>query len=205
MRTFPNLHRLRRLPILWWASVIALAFVIGSLVAGTVSRAEAAAQRYEGVVHVAVAAKTVEPGAIISAGDIRYDDRPRAFLPDSPTVDNPVGRVASSAMVAGEVFVDAKLAPGGLSSVAALLHPAERAVSVPNSKVGLRLKVNDSVDVIGSFGSTDETALTLAEAARVVDVSEDSVTVAVAKSEAPRVALVASKGHVSLALSSFAR
>lgn len=202
MRTFPNLRRIRRLPIAWWAAVISLAVIAGVFVASTVSRAEAAADRYEGLIKVAVATSNLEAGSSIGNEDIRFENRPRAFLPASPIVESPSGRIASTPMVAGEVFTESKVAPGGLSSVAALLRNGERAVSVPNKKDGLRLQIDDTVDIIGSFGNSHESALTLASAGRVVDVGESSATVAVIAQDAPRVALATANGQVALAISS---
>ncbi len=133
---------------------------------------------------------------------------PAAFLPE--------GWVGSAAAVVGRTVVvplfrnapvlRAQVAPDGLRGVAALVPPGARAVAVPTGGVTPKLRTGDLVDVLATFEGEaragEEPTVEVAAAALVVDVGEESATVAVTPDEARRVAFALSAGGVALALRS---
>jgi hypothetical protein len=102
------------------------------------------------------------------------------------------GEVAAAWIGAGEIVHEHRLAPAGLSPVAALLPPGTRGVAVPLGLAPLPVEVGDRVDVHG--------ATRLASDALVIAVHEEAVTVAVDAADAARVAYEASNGTVTLVL-----
>ena len=201
----PSLRR-RRLrparPSLYWTAAIGLAAVTALVVQGLVARAEDARHRWGDVVDVPVAATELSPGEVVDASDVVMQRWPEALLPPGAVDEAPVGRVVVSPVLAGEPFVRARIAPEGLSPVAALLPPGTLAVAVPAP--ALALEVGDRVDVLATFDPSltgdEDPSFAVAEAAVVVAVSDDSVTVAVTEAEAPLVAFALAQGIVTLAL-----
>lgn len=188
---------LRRRPAPFWLMALALSLVTGATVTRLLGDAAAAADRYGGLRPALVATTDLEPGAVLGPGDTELREVPAAFLPDGALSGPADGAVLTAAVVAGEALVEARLAPAGTSPVAALLPPGTRGVAVPTGPGALRLRVGDVVDVLATF----ETAVTVAVDAPVVDVGPDAVTIAVATSDAPRVALALTAGAVTLVLS----
>ena len=115
----------------------------------------------------------------------------------------------TAAIVAGEVVSSRRLAPSGLDGLAALVPSGRRAIAVPTEGTGLRLQVDDRVDVLdpsselsisgGSSGSSG-TGDAVARDAIVIAVDDTAVTVAVTEAEARRVATALSHGTPVLAL-----
>jgi Flp pilus assembly protein CpaB len=112
-------------------------------------------------------------------------------------------------VAAGEPLVAERLAPHGLMGVAALVPTGQRAVAIPIGPLAAPpLTVGDLVDVLAVVvvaeqqqGPTpDRPSFPLVEAALVVDVGEQSISVAVPEADAPRLAWVLANGSVVLAL-----
>jgi hypothetical protein len=106
-----------------------------------------------------------------------------------------------------------RLAPQGLTGVAALVPAGHRAVAVPIGPLAAPpLTIGDLVDVLAvvpvaaeaagapRVQSGDEPSFPLVEAALVVDVGEQSIAIAVPDADAPRMAWVLTNGSVVLAL-----
>ena len=189
-------------PSLYWTAAIGLAALTALVVHGLVARAEEARRRWGDVVDVPVAATKLAPGDVVDEADVVVQRWPAALLPAGALADPPVGRVVVAPVLAGEPFVRGRLAPEGLSPIAALLPPGTLAVAVPAP--ALALAVGDRVDVLATFDPSvtgdSEPSFAVAEAAVVVAVGPDSVTVAVSEHEAPRVAFALAQGVVTLAL-----
>ena len=126
---------------------------------------------------------------------------------DATTAEPPVGAVVRQPILAGEPVAPSRLAPDGLTGVAALVPAGERAVAVAVGPAGVPpLAVGDQVDVVtvmppgatGDGGS--DPAFTLVERATVVAIGEQAVTIAVPDADAPRVAWAVANGAVVLAL-----
>ncbi len=114
-----------------------------------------------------------------------------------------IGRVVTARIVAGEVMNQARLAPDGLSGMAALVPPGCRGVSVPRPSdgSGLAVQIGDVVDVLAAEdnGTGDDPSLA-AEGAIVIDVDDGAVTLAVRTGEARGVAAAVGRGVPVLAL-----
>lgn len=206
--------RLRRSPLPFWLLALALSLVTGLSVGRLVDEASRRAARLGGLVDVPVAARSVEAGRLLRAGDVAVRRLPAAVLPRGRLARSPAGRVTMVPLAAGEVLLAAKLAPDGLAGVAALVPSGHRALAVPVEPGGLALRQGHRVDVLATFevaageggqaGETGEGAgaptFPVATGALVVDVAEGAVTVAVTPAEAARVAFALARGTVTLAL-----
>ena len=129
------------------------------------------------------------------------------MVPDGAVTSDAEGRVVVAPVAAGEVLLERRLAPAGLTGVAALVPAGHRAVAVPvDVALGVaspEVRVGDRVDVLAVFEVTDAgepPAGVVAGAVSVVAVDEQSVTVAVRDDDAPRVAFAAARGTVALAV-----
>ncbi len=197
-------RRLVGSPIAFWVTAIALAGVTGTILAGLVSRAQVTTSRYGHQRAVVVATREVAAGQALRPGDVEVREMPAAFLPAGALTVAPLGRTVVVPLFPGEVVIAAKLAPKGLSGVAALLPPGTRAVAVPTGGASAPVRRGDVVDVLASFDpsttGSGEPTVTVAVGALVVDVGDDVVTVAVLPEEASRVAFAVAHGVVTLAL-----
>ena len=191
--------RVRRSVVVWWTTAVALAAVTGVVVAGVVRGAEARAAQYGSVQRVLVARHEVAAGRVLRAGDVRWKDMPRAFVPDAPLASSPVGRTVVVPLERGEVVLASKVAPSGLTGVAALLRNGERALAVPTGPGTPPLGPGDVVDVLATVPETGETALVAARG-RVLAADERAITVAVRPQDAPAVAAALATATVTLAL-----
>lgn len=196
--------RARRSRSIRWAWAAAVAIAVGGWVSSVTNEAESRAHRFGQLVEVAVAARPVATGALLTPGDIDWRQIPRSFLPDSAPVRQPVGRVATADLLMGDVVVAGRVAPSGLRGPAALLPRHHKAIAVERSTTTPRLRLGDRVDLLATFppelsGDGDPT-FPVARQARVIDVGSESVTVAVSAVEAPRVAYAISAGTVTLVL-----
>jgi Flp pilus assembly protein CpaB len=192
----------RRRPQLRWALAAALAAGAALTVHGLAADAEQARHRWGSAVAVLVATRDLDAGAVIGAGDVEAREVPAALAPPQPATE-PAGRTLTAAVYAGEALDERRLAPGGLSTTAAVLPAGTRAVAVPaDPSTAPPLTEGDSVDVLVAADSIDgplRPSVAVA-GARVVDVGEQAVTVAVPATHAPRVATAAATGLVALAL-----
>ena len=194
--------RLRRHPWLFWLFAVSLALLTGITAARLLATAESRAERLGGLREVRVAARSVDAGHLLTANDVAVRRLPAAVLPEGAVAASPAGHAVLVPLAPGEVLLEAKLAPWGLEGVAALVPPGRRALAVPVARGGLALRRGNHVDVLATFdipeGDTEPT-LAVASSAQVLDVAEESVTVAVTPEEALRVALATSRGTVTLA------
>jgi pilus assembly protein CpaB len=200
-----RLRRVTRSPLAYWAAVVALAAVTAAAIAGQVRRAEAQAAQYGNLRPVVTAARAVEAGEVVRPSDVVLRSVPAAFLPDGVASDPGavVGRTAVVPLFRGAAVVAGQLAPDGLGGVAALLPAGGRAVAVPTGPASVALRRGDRVDVLVTFDpppAGEDPTFPVAEAAPVVDVGPDAVTVAVGPEEALRVAYAVAAGRVTLVL-----
>lgn len=197
------MHRIRwwfaRYPLLSWLPPAAAALTVAWLSSAVIDGATADVRRLGPMVRVPVAARVVEPGAVLGDDDVRWRRLPRGVLPTGGLSEQPVGGTALVALAEGEVLLRSKLAPEGVGGVAALMPPGSLAVAVPAAD-GDRppLRRGDRVDVLAA--GDEGGAATVAVGALVVDVADEVVTVAVTSEEAPVVAYAVARGVVTLAL-----
>jgi Flp pilus assembly protein CpaB len=190
--------------------VLGLAVVTGLVVISLVSSAEAARQRWGRARPVAVATRDLAPGDVIDGSMVEVRRLPEAAVSPGALAEPPAGSVVRQPVVAGEALVAQRLAPQGLTGVAALVPAGHRAVALPIGPLAVPpLTVGDLVDVLAVVPlagddppgqSANEPAFPLVEAATVVDVGEQSITVAVPEPDAPRVAWLLANGSAVLAL-----
>ena len=199
-------------PLVRRVAVGLLAAATGLVVTSLVASAEAARDRWGRTRPVVVATRDLSPGDTIEVSDVEVRTLPEAAAGSAALREAPTGAVVSQPVVAGEALVGQRLAPDGLSGVAALVPAGQRAVAVPLGPMGAPpLAIGDLVDVLAvvpvaadgvadAGADTGEPAFPLAEDAMVVDVGEQSVSVAVPDVDAPRLAWTLTNGSVVLAL-----
>jgi Flp pilus assembly protein CpaB len=191
------------------AAVLGLAIVTGLVVIWLVSSAETARQRWGRARPVAIATRDLAPGDVVDGSSVEVRRLPEAAVSPGALAEPPSGSVVRQPVAAGEPLVAERLAPHGLTGVAALVPTGQRAVAIPIGPLAAPpLTVGDVVDVLAVVvvaeeqkGPTaDRPSFPLVEAALVVDVGEQSISVAVPEADAPRVAWVLANGSVVLAL-----
>jgi len=188
----------RRNTTMFWLLSAALAVLTAGVVHRQLAAADRAVQAF-GTRHEVVRFTTdLHMGSLIAPGDVEVDQVPLALLPRSPVVDDPVGRTVTAAVLAGEIAVEARLAPDGLFGLAALIPPASRAVTVPTD-VDLLVQPGHRVDLI-SAGDTYERGRVVTDMALVIDRGEDSITVAVPQDDVPDLIDALARGLVVPAL-----
>jgi Flp pilus assembly protein CpaB len=195
----PAVH-LRRHPALFWLFAVVLSGVTGLVVLRLVGEAQAAAARYGALLAVPVTSGPVGAGDVVQRSDIVWRREPRAFLPAAAVARTPVGRTAIVPLVAGEVVLDARLAPRGMRGPPALVPPGARALAVPVGPSSPPVARGDRVDVLATLDGSTPPTFAVAARAVVVEAAPTRVTVAVSAEEAPRVAYAITRGAVTLAL-----
>jgi len=204
-RAPPLWRRARRQPLLFWLAAVGLAGLTALTVARLVEGARDAVDRYGPAQAALVATIDLGVGATVGRGDVEVRRLPAALLPAGalPAGAGVEGRIVSAAILAGEAVTDARLAPAGLSAVAALLPPGTRGLAVPAGPGALPLQAGDTVDVLATLdaGGGGPPTAPVAVGALVVHVTDEAATVAVSVEEAPRVAYALTAGAVTLALS----
>jgi len=200
------LRQLRRSPSLYWLAVAAVAVVTALTVSQLVGKARAEAARYGRLRPVITATRDVPVGQALATADVEVRRLPAALVPDgalaSPTDAN--GRTVVVALFGGEPVLRRHLAPWGRRGVAALLPAGMGGVTVPAGPAASRLSRGDVVDVLATFDPAaaqgHEPTFPVAAGATVLDVAQETVTVAVDPEEAKRVAFAVAKGSVTLVL-----
>lgn len=194
----------RRPPWFWIAAVV-LAAATGLTAARLLGQASAEAARWGDLRPTLVAATDLEPGSVVDPGDAVVEQLPVALVP-AGALDGPAdGRTVAATIHRGEAVLAERLAPAGLSATAAVLPPGSVGIAVPAGPGALPLEAGDNVDVLATFdpdaSSGGEPTFPVARRASVASVGEESVTLAVAEDEAPRVAFALTAGVVTLVLS----
>ena len=195
--------RFRHHPWLFWLFAVSLALFTGLTVARLLTEAASRAERLGGLRDVRVTTRNIGAGHQLSAGDVAVRRLPAAVLPEGPVAASPAGHTTLVPLAAGEIVLEAKLAPWGLEGVAALVPPGRRALAIPTPKGGIALRRGNQVEVLATLETAEggtEPTFAVARSAQVLDVGEESVTVAVTPEEAARVAMAVSRGTVTVAL-----
>jgi Flp pilus assembly protein CpaB len=206
------------------AIVVVVAVVTAVAVSSVVRTAEQTRSRWADTRRVAVAERDLAPGDVVDDGAVVVREVPSAAVAGDATGTVPLGAVVRYPIAAGEPVIGDRLAPLGLTGVAALVPPAHRAVAVPTGPAGTPpIHPHDRVDIVAltspgadthshevpadGSGADDTTsvaptapATTLVEQALVVDVSDTAVTVAIPTPLAPTVAYAATQGLTVLTL-----
>jgi Flp pilus assembly protein CpaB len=201
------LRRARRAAAAWWMVAAVAAGLAGSHAFDAAGAAADARSAWGESVEVAVAARDLEVGHVVSALDVALEARPRAVVPAGALEEVPLQRVVVSPVAAGEVVVGARVAPDGLTGIAALVPAGHRAVAVPVDgslgAVSPAVRVGDRVDVLATFDVVDPSgppAGVVTAGVTVVAVDATTVTLAVSRDDTPRVVFAAARGTVALAI-----
>ena len=212
MRRTPLPHRfdlalaLRRRPRHRRVLVLGLAVLCGLAVMSVVQRAEDAAAAWGESVPVLIARRDLEAGERLDGGNTRIDHQPTPLVPDGALTEVPADGRLVEPVYAGEVVREERLAPTGLSTIAARLPPGARAMAIPVEPGTVpALTIGDRVDVLVALAAEaagdGPPGFALATDVLVVDVDDAAVTIAVPADTAPRVAVAFGAGAVTLALS----
>lgn len=169
MRTHPTAH---------WIVVLGLAALTGTTVASTISHGDAARRAWGSTRAVAVATRHLDAGTTLTAADVRIATWPVAIAPETALATAPSGRTLLAPVDAGEPLMATRVAPDGLSGVAALVPAGWRAVAIAVPPASLALRAGDHVDLVATTAA-GPAAVTVARDALVVAIDGRAVTVAV--------------------------
>ncbi len=193
-----------------WLLALGLAVVAAAIVSQLTGQATSTVASWGHTRSVLVARHDLGTGRVVNADDVVRRELPDAAVPPSAVTEdsagNPIGRVVTNPIVAGEIVSRQRLAPDGVQGIAALIPDGRRAVAVPTEGTGLALRVGDRVDVFapgrtdGSAASRTDRTDPVATAAVVVDVSTTAVTIAVDRAEVAALAHALGQGTPVLAL-----
>ena len=197
-----RMRRVTRSPVGYWLAVILLAAATGLFVARLVGAAETQRARFGTRRPVAVALRGLGVGHVLTGDDVAVREMPAAFVPTGAADSRGavVGRAVVVALFAGETVLEAHLAPAGLRGLAAHLAPGRRAMAVPVGAASPAVHAGDAIDVLATFEG--EKTFAVAEAATVLDVGTDAVTVALSADETGQVADAVARGAVTVAVRS---
>jgi Flp pilus assembly protein CpaB len=178
---------------------LVLVAATGLVVSSFVGRASAAASRWGAPRPVVVAARPVAMGDVLGPDDVVVRPVPASLVPAGALERLPVGRTLLAPLSRGEIVVVARVAPGGVGGLTALLPEGARALAVPVGPGTPPVGRGDRVDVLATFDA--QPTFAVATGAAVLAVTDGkAVTVAVTPDEAPRVAFALAQGTVTLAL-----
>jgi Flp pilus assembly protein CpaB len=203
-------HRLRVVlatrPLAYWLLTALLAAALGYGTYGVVAAAERTRAGFGTLASTVVATDGIAPGEALSPVNTTTRVLPVAVLPPGSLTSVPAGAVANSFIAPGEPVLERRLGRAGDGPVAALLPDGGRGVAVPVDETSLPLRRGDQVDVVAAVGAGVDAGSTgraqlVAKRARVADVGERAVVVAVDEAELPAVAQALVDGGVVLALS----
>ena len=199
-----SFRRLRRHRAVRWCVALALAASTGSVVAGTISRGEAMQRAWGRTRPVVVAVHDLRAGAVVGDADVEVRQWPVVVVPAGALAAPPTGRTVRVDVFAGEPLVGARVAGAEVEGVAALLPDGWLALAIPLGDGTLALRPGDVVVLLATLdptaGASGPPTVTVADHARVVAVSERSITVAVPAAQAPKVAYAAATGAITPAL-----
>lgn len=183
---------LRRQPVLFWALAATAGLATYATVDSALARTTAGAAAYGDLVPVVVARQDLDPGQPVDAGTVEVRSLPADLVPADALRTIPDGRTVRTPVVAGEAVATTRISPDGSVGVAGQLSATERAVAVPTDHHRPPLAKGQRVDVLATTdpaltGGRGPTAV-VASGARVLDVDDTGITVAVEAEDANRLA-----------------
>lgn len=163
------------------------------------------AEAYGDLVEVVIATSDLDVGHVVTTADTESSLLPAAMVPADTVSGDPTGRTVRHPIVAGEAVAATRLGPDGAVGIAALLHPGERAVSIPVPPHQVPVEVGQRVDVLATVDPSQAMGRpptsVVAEHAVVVAVGEAGITVAAPSADASRIATALSYAVISVAIS----
>ena len=219
VRGIRGLRVVRRSPLLWWVAAALVGALTATVVAQSLGRAQAEADRWGVGQRVWVMRRAVPAGVPLVDGDAVVERRPRGLVPSGAlgAGSPPFGRAARIELARGEVVIATRLAGGGVTGLAAAVPANRLGVGIPGGPGMPPLRVGDRVDVLATFDLGDAApgpatpdanspaaesppSFAVALDGEVLAVSTATITLAVDSVDAPRVAFAVAKGAVTLAL-----
>ena len=195
---------LRRQPVAFWLAVLATAAATWWATSATTARLADGADAYGSLVEVVVASRDVHAGAALGPDDVTLAVVPGGLVPDGALTVLPEDAVTRERLVAGEAVVSSRLAPQGLRGLAAALEPGERAVAIPLDGHRASIEVGHRIDLLAttdpSLTGPSGATRTVARAARVVEVDDSGITVAIPADEASALATALASAVVTVAI-----
>jgi hypothetical protein len=141
------------------AIVVVAAVVTAVAVSSVVRAAENTRSRWADTRRVVVAERDLAPGDVIDDGAVVVREVPSAAVAGEATGTVPLGAVVRHPIAAGEPVIGDRLAPAGLTGVAALVPRAHRAVAVPTGPAGTPpIHPHDRVDIVALTPGTPDLA-----------------------------------------------
>ena len=141
-----------------WRRALSVVVVVLTclVVAAQFRAAEAARQRWTDTRVVAVARRDLQPGDVVGDDAVRLREVAAASVAPAALDALPLGSVVRYPVVAGEAVVAARLAPDGLTGLAALVPAGQRAVALPVGPAARPpLRRGDRVDVLALVAPPD--------------------------------------------------
>jgi Flp pilus assembly protein CpaB len=197
-RTRRRPRRPPRPPLYYWAVAATAAALAGVVVGGLTRRALVSERAWGARANVVIATTDLVAGAVVRDGDTDVRSIPASLVPAGALDVSPLGRVVVTPVFRGEIVVDRRLGRDGASAVAALLPADTLGVAVPTGPAAVPLTVGDRVDVLAA--AEGGAAHRVAQAAIVIAVGDEAVTVAVRETDAGAVASAVAAGTAVLAL-----
>jgi Flp pilus assembly protein CpaB len=149
----------------------ALALTSFLAVRGEVARAARAQGAAGPVAAVVVAAHDLLAGSTIGAGDVRLAQIPVVYVPPDAVTSTAaaIGKVSASAVLGGEVLVDARL---GTSAFAVSVAPGDVAVTVGFGSIPDGVSAADRVDAYATFAGARPYTTLVGEDLRIIAIGE---------------------------------
>ena len=198
-----RLHRAGRRALRTRSLAIVLAVGAGLLTHGQWIRGQQLRNDWGSRRIVLVAARDLSPGDPLDTSSIRTAEVPTSAVPGRAVERVEPGRRAVRSVTIGEILVEDDVAPAASGPLAARLPAGHTGVAVVLADDAPAIGPGDVVDVVAApepfvddAGSGEATVV--ARSAVVIDIRDDSVTLAVADDEATRVAQRALVGPVGL-------
>ena len=149
------------------AAALALASFL--TVRGEVARADRAQRATGPAAAVVVAAHDLLAGAVIGSTDVRLAQIPVVYLPPHAVTSTSaaIGKVSASAILGGEVLVDARL---GTSRLAVSVAPGDVVVTVGFASVPDGVTTADRVDAYATFAGARPYTTVVGEDLRIISI-----------------------------------
>jgi Flp pilus assembly protein CpaB len=190
--------------VAYWSLTVLLALATAWSITQAQARARQAEARWD-VVAAPVAAHALAAGTVLGPDDVTIVELPAVAVPAATGAAlDPAGRTLRHDVAAGELLLDARLAPAGVTGPAAGLASDEVGVSLARTTTTPPVAEGDRVDIVvgrDPFGAgIAEVTLAVRDAA-VLAVQDDAVTVAVPRADAPAILAATRDGFAELVLS----
>jgi Flp pilus assembly protein CpaB len=180
------LYRWLRRPLVYWGVVGVLVVVTVVGVTRQSERRQQLAESYGELREVPVAVALIRPGEPLGAEAVRRELRPTGSVPPGAVAEIVGGAVAAAAIYPGEV-IHAERVVGSGGGLSGRLAAGTAAVSVPASYGFPAVHPGDRVNLIAVYdtptGDSAPRTRAVAHHATVLELAEDSVTVAIRDAE----------------------